>query len=149
MTTDTILVQTDAPSTADAVLVADPVAVATTPLVDPSDDGAESVDSADVTAAAAAAAQSATIDFVVRAQALLQLAEALVSLQSEDLFKSLSKKTRNELLEALLEKSREIEEASRATHRALKHVKRERLPEDLADDLILYAVLNKNDIGND
>jgi hypothetical protein len=57
-------------------------------------------------------------------------------LRGDNMFRYLSKNSRNALLGSLMEKSGSVEDAARATFRALKKVKRERLPEEVADFLL-------------
>ena len=57
-------------------------------------------------------------------------------LRSDNLFRFLSKVSRNELLTALMEKSGSVEDAARAAFRSLKKIKRQRLPDEIADLLL-------------
>lgn len=58
------------------------------------------------------------------------------NLRGNNLFRFLSKTTRNQLLDGLMEKSGSVEDAARAVFRSIKKVKRERLPEEVADLLL-------------
>lgn len=55
-------------------------------------------------------------------------------------FRHLSKAKRNEMLDALLNQAGELEDAAKAAHRGLKKVRREHLPDDVADALIISGV---------
>lgn len=57
-------------------------------------------------------------------------------LRGDNLFRFLSKASRNDLLGSLMEKSGTVEDSSRAVFRSLKKVKRERMPEEVADFLL-------------
>ena len=56
---------------------------------------------------------------------------------SNGMFKYLSKGTRNELFDKLLEQAGATEDTTKAVFRQLKKVKRERIPEQLTDNLIV------------
>lgn len=57
-------------------------------------------------------------------------------LRANNLFRFLSKSTRNHLLDGLMEKSGSVEDSARAALRALKKIKREPLPPEVADFLL-------------
>lgn len=64
------------------------------------------------------------------------IAAELYKLRNDNMFRFLSKNARNELLNGLMEKSGSVEDAAKAAHRVLKKIKRERLPEEVADLLL-------------
>lgn len=65
-----------------------------------------------------------------------RITSSLYKLRNDNMFRFLSKDARNSLLDGLMEKSGAVEDAAKATHRALKKIKRERLPEEVADMLL-------------
>ena len=69
-----------------------------------------------------------------------QVVSHVNNLHENGFFKYLSKPYRNELLQGLLSGSDALEEASRATFRGLKRVKRVRVPDDLVDRLLAGTV---------
>lgn len=67
---------------------------------------------------------------------LSDIASALYKLRNDNMFRFLSKDTRNKFLDGLMEKSGAVEDAAKAAHRAIKKIKRERLPDEVADLLL-------------
>ena len=55
----------------------------------------------------------------------------------DNMFRFLSKNARNELLAGIMETSGAVEDAAKATYRSMKRVKRERLPEEVADLMLV------------
>jgi hypothetical protein len=76
-------------------------------------------------------------DLVDRINELSNVANTLLELRQEDMFRFLSKKSRNDLVQRLLEHSDEVLEASRASFRNLKRDKRVRVPDEVTDLMIL------------
>jgi len=77
-------------------------------------------------------------ELIAQTEELINVINQIHRARSENFFKFLSKQTRNALLQGLLEKSGAVEDAAKATVRALKKgSKRERLPEEIADMLLL------------
>jgi hypothetical protein len=62
--------------------------------------------------------------------------ETLRVLKRDNMFRYLSKQSRNELLNDLMETSGAVEDASKATVRAFKKIKRERVPDMVIDFLL-------------
>jgi hypothetical protein len=58
------------------------------------------------------------------------------------MFRYLSKDGRNKLLLGLMESSGAVEDAAKATYRSFKKVKRERIPEGVAD-LLLFGNISE------
>jgi hypothetical protein len=94
---------------------------------------------------ATAEAASAAIDVVLAD--LADLAEDFLShvtqiqrLQENGFFQYTSKKTRNDLLNGLLEKADAIDEGCKGAFRALKKVKRQHVPEEVVDALLVGRV---------
>jgi hypothetical protein len=73
---------------------------------------------------------------------LTGIIDELYKLKRDNMFRYLSKNARNTLLTGLMESSGAVEDAAKATYRAIKKVKRERLPEEVAD---LLLVGNRNE----
>ena len=61
-------------------------------------------------------------------------------LQENGFFKFASKNTRNEMMSAMVDQSRDLEELSKVAFRSLKKVKRERVPEEVVDNLLISSV---------
>lgn len=64
------------------------------------------------------------------------IVDQIVRLRSDGFFRYLSKQSRNTLLHGLLEKSADVHDAAKAAFRTVKKIKRERLPEEIADLLL-------------
>jgi hypothetical protein len=78
----------------------------------------------------------ALIELAAQLDDLNAIVNEIIKLRGDNLFRYLSKTTRNTLLNDLIEKSGAVEDASRAAFRAIKKIKRERLPEEVADLLL-------------
>jgi hypothetical protein len=65
-----------------------------------------------------------------------RLVADLNSLNNDNMFRYLSKNARNKLMTGLMESSGAVEDAAKATYRSFKKVKRERIPEEVADLLL-------------
>lgn len=61
-------------------------------------------------------------------------------LQENGFFKFASKNSRNEMMSAMVDQSRDLEELSKVAFRSLKKVKRERVPEEVVDSLLISSV---------
>ena len=61
-------------------------------------------------------------------------------LQENGFFKFASKNSRNEMMSAMVDQSRDLEELSKVAFRSLKKVKRERVPEEVVDNLLISSV---------
>lgn len=75
-------------------------------------------------------------ELIIQISHLQDIADTLYKLRNDNMFRFLSKNARNALLDGLMEKSGSVEDAAKATHRAIKKVKRERLPDEVADLLL-------------
>jgi hypothetical protein len=75
-------------------------------------------------------------DLIIQIEDLVFIVERIARLRDDNLFRFLSKQSRNELLQGLVEKSGSVDDAAKAAHRSLKKIKRERLPENIADLLL-------------
>ena len=61
-------------------------------------------------------------------------------LQENGFFKFASKNSRNAMMSAMVDQSRDLEELSKVAFRSLKKVKRERVPEEVVDNLLISSV---------
>jgi len=75
-------------------------------------------------------------ELVAQMEDLQSVVDTIVRLRSDNLFRYLSKPARNILLSGLIEKSGTVEDAAKATYRAIKKTKRENLPDEIADLLL-------------
>ena len=78
----------------------------------------------------------ALAELIAQLDDLNTIVEQISKLRSDNLFRFLSKAARNQLLDGLMEKSGAVEDAARAAFRSIKKIKRERLPEEVADLLL-------------
>ena len=67
--------------------------------------------------------------------------QGLRLMQENGFFKYASKDCRNELLDGMIKKVDTIDETAKVAFRALKKVKRERVPDNLVDTLLISAVI--------
>ena len=67
---------------------------------------------------------------------LNEITDKLYVLKRDNILRYLSKNARNKLLIGLMESSGAVEDAAKATYRSIKKVKRERIPEEVADLLL-------------
>ena len=87
--------------------------------------------------AASAAADVVLADLSDLAEDLLNLVTQIQRLQENGFFQYASKKTRNELLNGLLDKAGSVDETAKVAFRALKKVKRQHVPEEIVDALLV------------
>lgn len=62
-------------------------------------------------------------------------------MQENGFFRYASKECRNKMLKEMLDNAAQLDETARIAQRALKRVKRERVPDSLVDGLLVSAVL--------
>jgi len=62
-------------------------------------------------------------------------------MQENGFFKYASKECRNEMLDSLLKQVDVLDETTKVAFRSLKKIKRERVPDNLVDSLLVSAVL--------
>lgn len=67
--------------------------------------------------------------------------QGLRLMQENGFFRFASKECRNTLLKSLLDRVDELDETTKVAFRALKRVKRERVPDSLVDSLLVSSVL--------
>lgn len=87
--------------------------------------------------AANAAADVVLGDLASLAEDVLDHVTQIQRLQENGFFQYTSKKARNELLNGLLEKVDSLDETAKVAFRTLKKVKRQHVPEDIVDALLV------------
>lgn len=73
----------------------------------------------------------------------------IMRLVDDDQFKLLSKQGRNALMNGMLDDVADLEELTKTFHRALKKVKRERVPEEIIDEMLGVPTEIRNKGGKD
>jgi hypothetical protein len=81
----------------------------------------------------------ALAELVAQLESLNETVNAIVRLRSNNVFRFLSKPTRNTLIYGMLEQAGVVEDAAKAAFRSIKKNKRVRLPEEVADALIAVS----------
>ena len=77
---------------------------------------------------------------------LTETVATIIRLRDENMFRFLSKKSRNELTVRMVETAGSVDDAAKAAFRALKKHKRIRVPEELTDLLIKFNTVEQSDV---
>lgn len=75
-------------------------------------------------------------ELALQLEDLNSIVNQIIKMRSDNMFRFLSKKSRNEILDSMIEKTGAVEDASKAAVRSIRKTKRIPLPDEIADLLI-------------